>query len=152
MLVSLLEAGGGREGGRQHRILQGWLADFLYKELLEFFFFFNQMVMWVKTEKKRGTEPKLPWCCPPIEIRLIMGGEGHLWATALLRRKKGLSPLAVGWKSITNNQSLRLRHSFSVVLQGHRVSGFSSDITKYKFLFFHRKWVKFRKASGMGTL
>lgn len=30
----------------------------------------------------------LPWCCPPMEIKLSMGGDGHLWATARLRDRQ----------------------------------------------------------------
>lgn len=53
----------------------------------------------------------LPWCCPPMEIRLSMGGEGHLWATArLCGKRKVLSWLHVpgcrGWFTASHSSQL----------------------------------------------
>ena len=42
----------------------------------------------------------VPWCCPPKEIKLTIGGDGQRWATALLKIQKEINACLVSFRSV----------------------------------------------------
>ena len=64
--------------------------------------------MFVDASCKSIKDLFVPWCCPPKEIKLTIGGDGQRWATARLEIQKEINACLVSLRSVFRH-SLQLQ-------------------------------------------